>query len=284
MIMQVVKTKSQLREILNGERCKGRSIGLVPTMGALHQGHISLIERCVQENAVCVCSVFVNPTQFNDKNDLIKYPRQPEKDAAMLQKAGCSLLFMPDEQEMYPEEDTRLFNFGLLEEVMEGVYRKGHFNGVAQIVSKLFDSVQPDKAYFGQKDFQQLAVVREMVRQLDMKVQIVPCPIVREKSGLAMSSRNELLSVEQKEKASLISKYLFESLTFVSKKRPAEIKEFVVNGINAEPMLRLEYFEIVDGTTLQSIHEWAESSYVVGCIAVYCGSVRLIDNIEYKKC
>lgn len=281
--MQVVKTKSQLRAILDVERSKGRSLGFVPTMGALHQGHISLIERCVHENDFCVCSVFVNPTQFNDKKDLIKYPRQPEKDAAKLQKAGCNLLFMPDEQEMYPEEDTRLFNFGLLEEVMEGVYRKGHFNGVAQIVSKLFEAVQPDKAYFGQKDFQQLAIVRKLVEQLGMKVQIVACPIVREKSGLAMSSRNELLTAEQKEKAALISKYLFESLTFVSKKRPAEIREFVVNGINAEPMLRLDYFEIVNGTTLQSIHEWAESARVVGCIAVYCGSVRLIDNIEYKN-
>lgn len=281
--MQVIKTKNQLREILNRERSKGRSIGLVPTMGALHQGHISLIERCVQENDFCVCSIFVNPTQFNDKKDLVKYPRQPEKDAAMLQKAGCNLLFTPDEQEMYPEEDTRIFYFGQQEEVMEGVYRKGHFNGVAQIVSKLFDLVQPDKAYFGQKDFQQLAIVRKMVEQLEMKIQLVPCPIVREKSGLAMSSRNELLTVEQKEKAALISKYLFESLTFVTKKSPAEIKEFVINGIKAEPMLRLEYFEIVDGTTLQSIHDWTDSSCVVGCIAVYCGSVRLIDNILYKN-
>ena len=281
--MQVVKTKNQLRTILDAERSKGCSVGLVPTMGALHRGHISLVERCVQENDFCVCSVFVNPTQFNDKDDLIKYPRRPEKDAEVLQKAGCSLLFMPDEQEMYPEEDTRLFYFGPLEEVMEGVYRKGHFNGVAQIVSKLFEAVQPGKAYFGQKDFQQLLIVCKMVEQLNMKVQIVSCPIVREESGLAMSSRNELLTAEQKRKAALISKYLFESLTFVSKKRPAEIKEFVVNGVNAEPMLRLDYFEIVNGTTLQSIQEWTDSACVVGCIAVYCGSVRLIDNIVYKN-
>lgn len=281
--MQVIKTKNQLSLVLTEERSKGCNIGLVPTMGALHQGHISLIERCVQENDICVCSLFVNPSQFNDKNDLIKYPRQPEKDAQLLREAGCSILFMPDEREMYPEQDTRVFNFGQLEEVMEGVYRKGHFNGVAQIVSKLFDIVQPNKAYFGQKDFQQLAIVRKMVEQLSMGIDIISCPIVREKSGLAMSSRNTLLTLEQKEKAALISKYLIESFTFVSTKTPAEVIDFVKKGINAEPMLLLEYFEIVDGTTLQGIHDWTDASCVVGCIAVYCGSVRLIDNIVYKN-
>lgn len=281
--MLVVKTISQLKSILDSERSKNRKIGLVPTMGALHQGHLSLIDRCVKDKHICVCSVFVNPTQFNDKSDLAKYPRQAEKDKELLQQAGCELVFMPDEAEMYPEEDTRIFRFGQLEEVMEGAYRKGHFNGVAQIVSKLFDAVQPNRAYFGQKDFQQLVIIRKMVEQLKLKVQIIACPIVREESGLAMSSRNELLTKEQKEKAALISYYLHESLTFVTRKRPAEIIEFVQNGIKAEPMLRLEYFEIVDGASLQGIQTWKDSPFVVGCIAAYCGSVRLIDNIIYKN-
>ncbi len=280
--MQIITRVSELKEKLGFYRSQQKTVGLVPTMGALHAGHISLVSRCVSENDVCVVSDFVNPTQFNDKSDLAAYPRKPEEDAALLREAGCTLLFMPSVEEMYPEPDTREFHFGALEQVMEGPYRPGHFNGVAQIVSKLFYAVEPDKAYFGEKDFQQIAIIRSMVKQLDLKLEIVSCPIIREEDGLAMSSRNARLNPEERKKAVLISKYLFESRTFAENKTLAETKAFVEDSINAEPVFRLDYYEIVDGITLQPVRNWEDSSYVVGCIAVYCGAVRLIDNIVYK--
>lgn len=280
--MQIITTVSKLKEKLDFYRSQQKTVGLVPTMGALHAGHISLVSRCVNENDVCVVSDFVNPTQFNDKSDLAAYPRKPEEDAALLREAGCTVLFMPSVEEMYPEPDTREFHFGALEQVMEGPYRPGHFNGVAQIVSKLFYAVEPDKAYFGEKDFQQIAIIRSMVKQLDLKLEIVSCPIIREEDGLAMSSRNARLNPEERKKAVLISKYLFESRTFAENKTLAETKAFVEDSIQAEPVFRLDYYEIVDGITLQPVRNWEDSSYVVGCIAVYCGAVRLIDNIVYK--
>ena len=280
--MQIITTVSELKEKLDFYRSQQKTVGLVPTMGALHAGHISLVSRCVNENDVCVVSDFVNPTQFNDKSDLAAYPRKPEEDAALLREAGCTVLFMPSVEEMYPEPDTREFHFGALEQVMEGPYRPGHFNGVAQIVSKLFYAVEPDKAYFGEKDFQQIAIIRSMVKQLDLKLEIVSCPIIREEDGLAMSSRNARLNPEERKKAVLISKYLFESRTFAENKTLAETKAFVEDSIQAEPVFRLDYYEIVDGITLQPVRNWEDSSYVVGCIAVYCGAVRLIDNIVYK--
>ena len=216
--MEIIKSIAQLKSLVAQAREAKKSIGLVPTMGALHAGHISLVNRCVAENEVCVVSVFVNPTQFNDKSDLAAYPRTPEQDAAMLEKAGCDIVFMPEVEEMYPEPDTRQFSFGALEQVMEGPYRPGHFNGVAQIVSKLFYAVEPDLAYFGEKDFQQVAIIREMVKQLQLPVKIVSCPIVREADGLAMSSRNQRLNEEERKKSVLISKYLFESRTFAGEK------------------------------------------------------------------
>jgi pantoate--beta-alanine ligase len=281
--MKIIHTISELQVHLEESRNLGREIGLVPTMGALHEGHIRLVERCVQENPVCVVSVFVNPTQFNDKNDLISYPRTPEQDADMLRRAGCSIVFMPSVEEMYPEEDNRQFEFGSLETVMEGRFRPGHFNGVAQIVSKLFEAVMPDRAYFGEKDFQQLAIIRRMTSDLGFPIRIVPCPIVREKDGLAMSSRNRRLSSEEREKAPRIAELLFKSITFVSARSIAETITFVTEGLASDPVFRLEYFEIVDGDTLQPVEKWADSEHIVGCIAVFCGPVRLIDNIVYKK-
>jgi len=280
--MKIVHTIAELKAHLDDYKAAGQEIGLVPTMGALHEGHIKLVERCVHENSVCVVSIFVNPTQFNDPNDLKTYPRTPEHDTELLHKAGCKYVFMPSAEEMYPEPDVRTFEFGPLETVMEGRFRPGHFNGVAQIVSKLFDAVMPDSAYFGEKDFQQLAIIRKMTRDLNYPIKIVPCPIVREKDGLAMSSRNRRLSSDEREKAPKIAELLFKSATFVDVKTISETHSFVCEGLESDPTFRLEYFEIVDGDTLQPIKNWDESRHIVGCIAVFCGPVRLIDNILYK--
>ena len=281
-VMKVIETVKDLKVFLGECRSEGKSIGLVPTMGALHAGHASLVERAVDENDVVVVSVFVNPTQFNDKNDLKNYPRTLEADCALLEKVGATVAFAPSVDEMYPEEDTRRFSFAPLDTVMEGACRPGHFNGVAQIVSKLFYAVEPDRAYFGEKDFQQLAIIREMVRQLGLGLEIVGCPIVREEDGLAMSSRNTLLSEDERERALAISSTLFASVDFAKVNTLEATKAFVEDMINDTPGLELEYYQIVDGNTLQEIEEWGESDYVVGCIALFCGNIRLIDNIKYK--
>lgn len=280
--MKIIDTIKDLRLLLDESRAAGKSVGLVPTMGALHAGHASLVERAVKENDVVVVSVFVNPTQFNDKNDLKNYPRTLDADCALLERIGATVAFAPSVEEMYPEEDTRQFSFAPLDTVMEGACRPGHFNGVAQIVSKLFYAVEPDRAYFGEKDFQQLAIIREMVRQLGMELEIVGCPIVREEDGLAMSSRNTLLSEDERERALTISSTLFASVDFAKVNTLAATKAFVEDMINDTPGLELEYYQIVDGKTLQEIGEWSDSDYVVGCIALFCGNIRLIDNIKYK--
>lgn len=279
--MRVVTTVADLRKAINQAREEGKKIGFVPTMGALHNGHIQLVKRCVAENEFAVVSVFVNPTQFNDKNDLLKYPRTLEADCKLLEEAGCNLVFAPTVDEVYPEKDTRLFDFGQLDKVMEGEFRPGHFNGVAQVVSKLFDMVTPDNAYFGEKDFQQLAIIRQMVKQLNSPVEIHPCPIVREESGLAMSSRNTRLTPEQLAEAPKIYQTLLASKAMKETKSVSEVKAWVINELNKNEFFRVEYFDIVDGLTLQSLNNWSESGYAVGCIAVFCGEVRLIDNIIY---
>ena len=271
-----------MKSLLDECRAAGKTVGLVPTMGALHQGHASLVERAVKENDVVVVSVFVNPTQFNDKNDLKNYPRTLEADCALLEKIGADITFAPSVEEMYPTEDTRQFSFAPIDTVMEGACRPGHFNGVAQIVSKLFYAVEPDKAYFGEKDFQQLAIIREMVRQLDLKLEIVGCPIVRKADGLAMSSRHTLLTADERQRALTISRTLFASLDFAAENSLAATKAFVEEKINSTPGLELEYYQIVNGNTLQEINEWSDCDYIVGCIALFCGKIRLIDNIKYK--
>ncbi len=280
--MIVVETVDKLRAFLAAARAEGKSVGLVPTMGALHEGHASLVQRSVAENDVTVVSVFVNPTQFNDKGDLERYPRTLDADCALLSSLGANYVFAPSVEEVYPEPDTRVFDFAPLDKVMEGVYRPGHFNGVAQIVSKLFMYVEPDRAYFGEKDYQQLAIIREMVRQLGFKLQVVGCPIVREKDGLALSSRNTLLTPEQRITALAISKTLFASLDYAKLHTLTETKQMVEQAIAGTEGLELEYYEVVDGNTLQPVASWDDTDYIVGCITVYCGKVRLIDNIRYK--
>ncbi len=281
--MKIYETVADLQKELQALQIRKKTIGFVPTMGALHEGHLTLVRRCVEENDICVVSIFVNPTQFNNKSDLENYPRTLNDDAKLLEKMKCSIIFAPAEKEIYPEPDTRIFDFGAFGEVMEGKYRPGHFNGVAQVVSRLFDIVKPSKAYFGEKDFQQLAIVREMVKQYQIPVEIVGCPIVREEDGMALSSRNMRLSKEGREKATLISRTLLKSCNFVNQKSVPELRKWVVDRINEEPLLDVEYFDIVDGLTLQPIDSWDGSTYVVGCITVYCGDVRLIDNIQYKR-
>lgn len=281
--MKIVRTVAELSDSLVSYRKENRKIGFVPTMGALHRGHLSLVEKAKVQTDVVVASVFVNPNQFNNADDLKRYPRDLSKDADMLESVKCDLLFAPDVEEVYPEEDTRVFDFGSLETVMEGKYRPGHFNGVAQVVSRLFDMVKPDKAFFGLKDFQQLAVIQNMVQQLKLSVEIVPCAIIREDDGLAMSSRNALLTDEQRKNAPKIARTLFDSCNFVPDLTIEALKEKVRTEINKSPELEVEYFEIVDGYTLQAVDNWSDSNYIVGCIAVFANKIRLIDNVTYKN-
>ena len=282
--MKVLHTIQDLKAELKAYRNEGKSVGLVPTMGALHAGHASLVERSVRENDVTVVSVFVNPTQFNDKNDLAKYPRTLEKDCELLEEKGATIAFAPSVEEVYPEPDTRVFSYPPTDEVMEGGFRPGHFNGVCQVVSKLFMMVEPDRAYFGEKDFQQIAVIKRMVEDQKFPLEICPCPIVREESGLALSSRNSLLTPEEKDIAVNISKTLFASLEYAKNHSLEETKQWVVDTLNDIDGLEVQYYEIVDGTSLASLKEWEDSDDVVGCITVFCGQipVRLIDNIRYK--
>ena len=283
--MEIVHTIKELKTKLQVQREKGKTIGLVPTMGALHAGHASLVKRSVNENDVTVVSVFVNPTQFNDKKDLEKYPRTLEADCELLERIGANIVFAPSVSEVYSEPDTRVFSYPPTDEVMEGRFRPGHFNGVCQIVSKLFMIVEPNKAYFGEKDFQQIAVIKAMVADQKYPLEICPCPIVREKDGLALSSRNTLLSEAERKIALNISKTLFESLEYAKTHTLTETKYWVINTINAIEGLEVQYYEIVDGKSLSSLNDWRDSDYIVGCITVFCGSipVRLIDNIKYKE-
>lgn len=280
--MKLIHTVQELRTELNAQRLAGKKIGFVPTMGALHEGHASLVKLAVAENDVVVVSDFVNPTQFNDQNDLLKYPRTLEADCELLEKVGAHYVFAPSVEEIYPEPDTRQFSYAPLDTVMEGKFRPGHFNGVCQVVSKLFMMVEPHCAYFGEKDFQQLAIIREMVKQMNFPIRIVGCPIVRESDGLALSSRNARLSDIQRVQALNISKTLFASKEYAATHTVEETQAFVEQAIAASEGLELEYFEIVDGLTLQKIAGWDETDYAVGCITVFCGEVRLIDNIKFK--
>ena len=283
--MKVFKKIVDLQNALFDERKQGKEIGLVPTMGALHEGHASLVKRSVSENGVTVVSVFVNPTQFKDKNDLKNYPRDLEADCRLLEECGADYVLAPEVEEMYPTPDTRHFEFPPVSTVMEGAHRPGHFNGVCQVVSRLFYIVRPDKAYFGEKDWQQIAVVKAMVRQLGLGVEIVECPIVRDADGLARSSRNSLLAPDERAIAPAIYKALKDSLTYAKMHSLKETHDKVVSDINKVDGLDVEYFSIVDGNTLQDVAEWEDSPYVVGCITVYCGKtpIRLIDHIKYKE-
>ena len=284
--MQIIATKLDLMNQMAACVRQGKTIGFVPTMGALHAGHASLVKQACAENAVCVVSVFVNPTQFNNKEDLLKYPRNINKDAELLADLGVDFVFAPTPEEMYTQEEMQQefsFDFAGLDQVMEGKMRPGHFNGVVQVVSRLFDLVQPTRAYFGEKDFQQLAIIHHMVERSSLSerytdLKIVDCPIVREASGLAMSSRNERLSDEEKQTAVAISQTLFASLQWAKSASVKEVQQRVIDTINAVDGLEVEYYEIVDKDTLQPTDNWDNA---VGCVTVYCGPVRLIDNVRY---
>lgn len=282
--MEIINTINELKARVHAAKAEGKSVGLVPTMGALHQGHASLVARSVSENAVTVVSVFVNPTQFNDKNDLANYPRTLEADCQLLESLGATYVFAPSVAEVYPEPDTRSFSYPPTDSVMEGAHRPGHFNGVCQIVSKLFMFVEPDKAYFGEKDFQQIAVIKAMVADLKFPLTICPCPIVREPDGLALSSRNTLLAPEERQIAPAIYKALSESVVYSRTHTVEETQQSTVAAINAVEGLEVEYYEIVNADTLQTVTSWDDAPHIQGCITVYCGAkpIRLIDNINYK--
>lgn len=279
--MVVVETAYALAQNLNVYRNENQTIGFVPTMGALHQGHVALIEKAVDESDVVVVSIFVNPTQFNNPNDLKNYPRTLDDDLEKCRKAKADVIFVPSVEEIYPEPDTRVFDFGQLDKVMEGKFRPGHFNGVAQVVSKLFEMVNPHKAFFGQKDFQQLAVIRRMVEMLKLDVEIIGCPTVRENDGLAMSSRNMLLNPVQRSSAPLIAKTLLAARNKKGEMSVQGMIDWVKSEIISNSQLEVEYFEIADAKTLQPVKSWNESNELVGCIAVQVGQVRLIDNVLF---
>jgi pantoate--beta-alanine ligase len=279
--MKIIENRKDLSEEVRILREEGNIIGFVPTMGALHDGHLSLIGYANKDNDITVVSIFVNPTQFNDQNDYAKYPRITEGDIEKLKKVKCDILFIPSEKEMYPVEDNREFDFSKLDKIMEGEHRPGHFRGVALIVSKLFEIVNPDKAYFGEKDFQQVAIIRHFTKQLKFNIEIISCPIIRESDGLAMSSRNMLLSHEQRANVSLISKTLFDAREKAKSMTVPETKDWVIRTINENPFLDVEYFEIVDDTSLDPINNWNQKVNKVGCIAVHVGKIRLIDNIRF---
>lgn len=278
--METITNSEELRRALGSRDRSG--IGFVPTMGALHAGHRSLVERARRECTTVVVSVFVNPTQFNDKTDLKNYPRTPEADLRLLEEVGADYVFMPSVEEVYPEPDTRTFDFGMIDKVMEGATRPGHFNGVAQVVSRLFDLVKPAKAYFGEKDFQQIAVIREMVRQLRIPVEIIPCPIVRGEDGLALSSRNTLLDTDHRTAAPYIYKVLKAAVEKSHQTTPDQLAAWVTAQVESNPLLKVIYFQVVDAATMQQVRTWEESPAIQGCIAVQAGDIRLIDNIKLR--
>lgn len=278
--METITNSEELRRALGSRDRSG--IGFVPTMGALHAGHRSLVERARRECATVVVSVFVNPTQFNDKTDLKNYPRTPEADLRLLEEVGADYVFMPSVEEVYPEPDTRTFDFGMIDKVMEGATRPGHFNGVAQVVSRLFDLVKPAKAYFGEKDFQQIAVIREMVRQLRIPVEIIPCPIVRGEDGLALSSRNTLLDTAHRTAAPYIYRVLKAAVEKSHQTTPDQLAAWVTAQVESNPLLKVIYFQVVDAATMQQVRTWEESPVIQGCIAVQAGDIRLIDNIKLR--
>ncbi len=279
--MIVYRTKTDLTGHLLSLQNEGKSIGLVPTMGALHQGHMSLVENAAAENDVVVVTIFVNPTQFNDPSDLDLYPRTLDQDLELLRQLEADLVFVPTVKEMYPDEDTQVFDLGGLDKMMEGKHRPGHFIGVAQIVSKLFLMIRPHRAYFGQKDFQQLVVIRRLVEMLDMNLAIVSCPIIRENDGLAMSSRNTRLSKEERKLAPFIYETLVHASELMDALSPSQLKEWVILQFKKQSALELEYFEIVEDKGLIPVVKWDEEVNKVACLAVLLGGVRLIDNLIF---
>jgi len=279
--MYIFSKIENVKDFLRKQKKSGLSIGFVPTMGALHQGHISLIERAKKENDICVCSIFVNPLQFNNPGDFSRYPIQTDIDLKILNEKGCDVVFCPDNKEMYPKPVTKKYDFGMLDKVMEGASRPGHFNGVAVVVNRLFKIIQPDRAYFGEKDYQQLQIIISLVMQEKSHVKIVPCPIIRDHDGLALSSRNALLSKHEREIVPLIAATLRECILLAKNSDVNDVKFFVREKISAIPELKLDYFEVADETTLQPVNNWSDSKNIRAFIAVYVGKVRLIDNMKF---
>lgn len=278
--MEVFKKITEIKGFVKKTKSENNSIGFVPTMGALHQGHLSLLDHSKKNTDISIVSIFVNPTQFNNQQDFIKYPRFINKDLELLKSCKCDAVFLPSEEEMYPEPDNRVFELGYMEKIMEGQFRPGHFQGVAKIVSKLFNIVDPDYAFFGQKDFQQLAIVRKLVHLLGSSVKIISCPIVREQNGLAMSSRNQRLSVREFEEAGIIYQTLSRVSEIISGKNIPEIKNFVKKNIDSNPLFCTEYFEMIDSESFEIVNSTQDHKSITCCIAVYCGQVRLIDNVQ----
>lgn len=278
--MIIIRNKIELGSYLLIQKEKGLTIGFVPTMGALHEGHISLLDEAKKQSDFTICSIFVNPNQFNDKADLERYPRTPEKDALMLEKAGCDVLFLPDVIEIYPEEDKRVFDFGNLDKVMDGAHRPGHFNGVAQVVSRLFDIVKPDKAFFGLKDYQQLLIIEALTKKLDLKIQIVACAILRESDGLAMSSRNMLLNPQERAAAAIIPQLLTQAKSMLlAGKNMQDVKQFAETELSGKQLYKLDYLELCKASDLCSINSLNKTTKSIILIACYVGKIRLIDNL-----
>ncbi len=280
--MQIFNYIVEIKKFVEEVKNDGKTVGFVPTMGALHEGHLSLVQASLKQTDITIVSIFVNPTQFNDLSDLKNYPRDFEADKKMLEQAGCSIIFNPSVSEMYPEPDKREFDFNGIDTRMEGAHRQGHFNGVAQVVSKLFDAVPANKAYFGLKDFQQVAIIKKLTQILNINIEIAPCKIVRESDGLAMSSRNQLLTKEHREGASIIYSVLKEAQLNYLKMSIKEIQKKVVGEINKSPLFEVEYFELINRNTLLSVKEKETGDSTIGCIAVWAGKVRLIDNIIFN--
>lgn len=281
--MKIYTEVASLQQEISRLKKSGHTIGFVPTMGALHDGHLSLVSQARNSAGITVASIFVNPKQFNDPEDLRRYPRTPEKDAGMLEKAGCDILFMPDEKEMYPPDFHLDYKVGYLDELMEGKHRKGHFQGVVTVVYRLFMIVQPDMAFFGEKDYQQYVIIRKMAEDLHLPVQVIPCPIIREPDGLAMSSRNQLLTPEHRAHAPLIARTMLGAREKMRTLSPEQLKQWVAESINQDPYLELEYFEVVDSGTLLPVNTWNEKNSLIACIAVWAGKIRLIDNLKFSS-
>ncbi|MFW6020054.1 MAG: pantoate--beta-alanine ligase [Bacteroidales bacterium] len=278
--MKTIKKTEPIQSIINEAKKMQKSIGFVPTMGALHEGHLALMRQARKENDVLVCSVFVNPIQFNNPEDLKNYPRTLDADLEKMKTEGCDYVFAPSTKEMYPEPETQTYDFGNLEKVMEGKYRPGHFNGVAIVVRKFFEIIQPDKAYFGEKDFQQLQIIRKLVDMLEMNIEVVSVPTSRESDGLARSSRNSRLTAEERKVAPRIYEIITEAKDNINQfETPAVMKRWGLEQLKKEKKLEPEYFEIVDMDTLEPIEQWSDTNRCILCLAVYLGQVRLIDNI-----
>lgn len=279
-MLVLIKTIKEARKQLKPLWQEEGYLGFIPTMGAIHEGHLSLIRRSINENQFTVVSIFVNPTQFNEEQDFNLYPRKLETDLEIMSSLPIDLVFAPGVSEIYPEQDTRVFDFGELDKTMEGEHRPGHFNGVAQVVSKLFEIIRPDRAYFGEKDFQQLAIVKALVKQLGNPVEIIACPIIREEDGLAMSSRNKRLTPAQRTASRSVSKALFRAQKLAGTMSVNKLQEKIIRQLNRHPLIEVEYFKIVDKENLQQVSDWSDTDTITGCIAVQIGEVRLIDNIN----